>query len=588
MAALLDRATARRTRRAAPKARARRPVPTLPCLALDGLPQAVLVFDAKLRLLLGNAGLLGMLNVPPALLAGRPRLVEALAAGKRFSPEALRATEQVCAAAVARTDGVEETAHLDLANGLSIMLRLRRIGRCRWVAVFEDVTEFRATESRALALALTDPLTGLANRRVMRERLGTVLAAPSGREAAQAAVFCIDLDNFKPVNDTLGHPMGDALLRAIAGRLRAALRGDDLIARVGGDEFVVIQEAPGPEGGVDAVAARMVDLLGRPFILNGNLVNVGASIGYALSPADASDPDALLRCADLALYQAKAGGRRGYRRFTPEMEARARARRLLEQDLRKALALSQFELAYQPKVNLRSGRLAGFEALLRWRHPERGLISPGEFIPVCEEIGLIVPLGEWVLRTACLEAAGWPAGVAVAVNVSAPQFEEPRRLVGAIGGALARARLDPQRLEVEITESVLLRHGAATRDALHAIRRLGVRISMDDFGTGYSSLTQLQSFPFDRIKIDRSFVQNLLDSAESAAIVRAVAALGASLGIATTAEGVETEEQLARIRADGCTEVQGYLFSRPVGAAEIGALIASLGTAPTPRLPVEA
>jgi diguanylate cyclase (GGDEF)-like protein len=393
-------------------------------------------------------------------------------------------------------------------------------------------------------------------------------------------VLCLDLDHFKAVNDTLGHPVGDALLRTVGERLRSVLRETDTVARLGGDEFAVLQGAggdPQPQA-ASALAKRVVDLVGRPYALEGHLVNVGASVGVALAPADGEDADALLKAADLALYRAKEEGRGTWRFFEPGMDARMRARRALELDLRKALALREFELAYQPQLDLGSDRVAGFEALLRWQHPERGLIPPAEFVPLAEEIGLIAPIGEWVLRTACREAAGWPEGVGVAVNLSPAQFKS-HHLVPAVRAALAASGLPGRRLELEITEGVLLQDNEANLATLRELRALGVRVAMDDFGTGYSSLSYLRSFPFDKIKIDRSFVSGLATDPESAAIVRAIAGLGASLGMATTAEGVETAEQMRRIRAEGCLQVQGYLVSRPVPAAEVAALIARSGPA---------
>jgi diguanylate cyclase (GGDEF)-like protein len=421
------------------------------------------------------------------------------------------------------------------------------------------------------ARTAADPLTGLADRRLFRERLAAALAPPSGGPSANIAVLLIDLDRFKAVNDTLGHPAGDALLRAAAGRLRSALRDNCIGARLGGDEFAVLVSAVPDRASVQSLAARLIDLLSRPYIVQGRAAVVGASIGAALAPDGGIAPEALLSRADLALYASKDGGRGRFSFFEPEMQARAEARRALEQELRVALPLEQFELHYQPQVDLAHDRLSGFEALLRWHHPVRGLVPPGHFIPLAEEIGLISAIGAWVLRTACREAVRWPGGLRVAVNVAAPQFETGR-LVGTVEQALAGSGLPGGRLELEVTEASLLRHGEATLEQLQALKRLGVQISLDDFGTGYSSLTQLRSFAFDRVKIDRSF-------ADDAAVVRAVAALGASLGMRTTVEGVETPDQLGRVRADGCTEAQGYLLGRPVPAAALPELIGRFGAA---------
>jgi len=423
-----------------------------------------------------------------------------------------------------------------------------------------------------------DPLTGLPNRELFHRRVVTALAeAAQDGEAAQdeigPAVLLVDLDRFKAVNDTLGHPIGDALLRLVAKRMRSILRSCDVVARLGGDEFaLLVLPAPEPMN-LTQLAKRIVDVLGRPYLVDGHLVNVGASVGLALAPHDGREHNQLLRNADLALYHAKKSGRSTFSFFEPQMDARALARRSLEIDLRKALALNEFELHYQPQVDLETDSIVGFEALLRWRHPERGLVSPADFIPLAEEIGLIVPLGEWVLREACREATRWPAEIAVAVNVSPYQFADTTRLVSMVAKSLSFSGLPGKRLEIEITESVLLRNEQIVLAALHRLRAMDVRVAMDDFGTGYSSLSQLHSFPFDKIKIDRSFVKDRGDAVSQNAIIRAITALGVSLGMSTIAEGVETSDQLARIRAEGCTSVQGYLFSRPVPVEQVNELI---------------
>jgi diguanylate cyclase (GGDEF)-like protein len=412
-----------------------------------------------------------------------------------------------------------------------------------------------------------DPLTGLADRRQFRDRLAQALAGPS---TEGPGLLLIDLDRFKAVNDALGHPAGDALLQAAAGRLRSALRPADMAARIGGDEFAVLLAPPTGREAVASVAARLVELLARPYVIRGQVAIVGASIGAALAPADGTDPDMLMTRADLALYQSKGEGRGRFNFFVPELQDRAEARRALELGLRAALPRGEFTLHYQPQLDLRSQTLAGFEALLRWQRPGLGLVPPAEFIPLAEEIGLIGTIGEWVLREATAEAARWPAPLRVAVNVSPPQFQNGR-LVGSVQAALAASGLPGERLELEVTESALLEDGGwGTMAQLQALKTLGVRISLDDFGTGYSSLSQLRSFPFDRVRIDRSF-------ANDAAVVRAVAALGTSLGMRTTVEGAETPAQLERVRADGCTEAQGYLLGRPVPAGEVPEIIRRLG-----------
>jgi diguanylate cyclase (GGDEF)-like protein len=445
------------------------------------------------------------------------------------------------------------------------------------VLILTDIAERREAEARIRHMAHHDALTDLPNRVFFRDRLAQALAR-ARREGEAVAVLCLDLDRFKEVNDTLGHAAGDQLLEAVADRLRADVREADTIARLGGDEFAVVQTALTQPGGADALSRRIVEALSRPFDLGGNvLASVGASVGVALYPADGEDPDRLLRRADLALYRAKADGRGTHRFFEEQMDAQLRARAALERDLRGALAEERFELNYQPQVDLATGRLAGAEALLRWRHPERGMVPPAEFIPLAEETGLIVPIGEWVLATACREACGWPAPLRVAVNLSPVQFRQPG-LAELVVRTLRCTGLDPTRLELEITEGVLLRDTDATVGALEALRALGVRIAMDDFGTGYSSLSYLRRFPFDKIKIDRSFVADLGRSGDAAEIVRAVIHLGRGLGMRANAEGVETAEQATLLRVAGCGEGQGYYFGRPVPAHEFAALVADGST----------
>ena len=426
-----------------------------------------------------------------------------------------------------------------------------------------------------LIAAGQDSLTGLLHR-------DAFLAALRARTEERAdlslpfALLAVDLDRFKAVNDTLGHPVGDALLKAVGRRIRGCIRAGDLAGRLGGDEFAILLPYLSKESDAQGLAKRLVELIARPFLLDGHSVVIGCSVGIAIFPADATDMTSLLRCADLALYQAKAEGRGDQRRFVPALRARAEARRQMEADLRAGIGLGQFTLAYQPHIDIASGELAGFEALLRWQHPERGTVSPAEFVPLAEEIGQIVPIGEWVLRTACRDAAGWPEKISVSVNVAAAQLAR-RDLGTRVRAALADSGLASHRLELEVTETALLHDTAAALATCEELRAMGVRISLDDFGTGYSSLTQLRSFPLDRVKIDRSFVRDMADAPASAAIVRAVAGLGHALGLRTTAEGVESEAQLSELRASGCTDAQGYLFSKPIPACEVPNLIARLG-----------
>jgi len=423
--------------------------------------------------------------------------------------------------------------------------------------------------------ALHDALTGLPNRMLLAERLAHALARMRLHGNA-LAVLSLDLDRFKQVNDTLGHSAGDALLCVVARRLQGCVRACDIVARLGGDEFAIVQISVDVTQDAVSLAQRLVEALSAPYDLDGRQVVIGASVGFALAPGDAMEAVDLLKMADIALYRAKADGRGSFRSFEAGMDAKLQAKRLLELDLRQAVTAGEFELHYQPLVNLSSGSVTVFEALLRWNHPQRGRVAPDEFIPLAEETGQIVPLGCWALLQACRDAAGWPAAIKVAVNLSAVQFKGAG-LVAAVAHALASSGLEPERLELEITETALLHDSAVTLGILRELRALGVRIAMDDFGTGYSSLGYLRSFPFDKIKIDQCFVRDIETSADCKAIVRAVTGLGQSLGIATTAEGVETWEQLDQVRAEGCEEVQGYVFSRPVPAADVLAVLRHVG-----------
>jgi diguanylate cyclase (GGDEF)-like protein/PAS domain S-box-containing protein len=438
------------------------------------------------------------------------------------------------------------------------------------MGVVIDVTERREAEERLAHLARHDPLTGLPNRLMFREGLDAALA--QARRGDGFALHCLDLDRFKEVNDTLGHPVGDALLREVAERVRAELREMDTLARLGGDEFAVIQRGAAGAEPAASLAGRIVAALSRPFDLDGHRVTIGTSVGIALAPGDALEADALMRDADMALYRAKAEGRGRWSFFEPEMDARLQLRRALELELRRALAGEEFELFYQPIVELRSRRPVGFEALMRWRHPERGVVTPDSFISLCEDIGLIVALGEWALLRACRDAVGWPGAPRVAVNLSPAQFAF-RGLVDAVDRALRSSGLEPSRLELEVTETVMLSDSGAALATLRQLKELGVRIALDDFGTGYSSLSHLQRFPVDKVKIDRCFIGELGLSSRSRAIVQAVTRLCDGLAMTTTAEGVETWSQLEAVRLIGCVEAQGYLFSRPVPAAQVPALL---------------
>jgi diguanylate cyclase (GGDEF)-like protein len=461
---------------------------------------------------------------------------------------------------------------LEMRNGNIFKIRHRPMPDGGWVATHEDITEQRRSELRIEHMAHHDVLTGLANRVLLNTHLEQALVrSPLGE---MPTLHHLDLDLFKTVNDTLGHPAGDQLLKMVADRLRKLVPSCDTIARMGGDEFAIVQTAVANPAEATALAQRIIKSISEPYHIDGHKAVIGASIGIAVGPIDGSTPDQLLRNADLALYRAKEGGRGTFRLFEPDMDLRMQARRATEQDLRKALPAGEFELYYQPVVNLANNEMTGLEALIRWNHPERGLIAPNAFIPLAEEIGFIVPIGDWVIRQACTAAAGWPGNLHVAVNISAVQFRSPG-LVNTIVSALAASGLHPGRLEIEITETVLLQDKDSTLSTLHQLRSLGVRIAMDDFGIGYSSLTYLKCFPFDKIKIDRSFVQDITENIGSLNIVRAIAAMAHGMGITATAEGVETIEQRDKITSEGCTEMQGFLFSRPLPISEIKRLFPS-------------
>lgn len=418
-------------------------------------------------------------------------------------------------------------------------------------------------------LATHDILTGLPNRGLLADTMDEALRSLRGSE--KLAVHCVDLDRFKPVNDTLGHPIGDELLGAVAKRLKQQAGETAMVARVGGDEFIIIQLLFDGDAQAGALASRVIHALSGEFVIQGHKINIGASIGIAAFPDDGDSSEILIRNADLALYKAKMEGRGTCRSFEPGMDARLQERRLLEAELALAVANDQFVLHYQPLHDAKTSKLTGFEALVRWNHPRLGLLPPSEFIYLSEETGVIDTLGEWIMRQACVDAAQWPQPVKVAVNLSPAQFKQ-QGLALQVAAALAASNLLPARLELEITESVLLAHNEHTIQTLYSLRDLGVGIAMDDFGTGYSSLSYLRSFPFNRIKIDRSFVSLMCESSESRAIVKAVADLGSTLGMTTTAEGVETEDQYRLVKENGCTDVQGWLFGRPMPASDLPAL----------------
>ncbi|MEK9283856.1 MULTISPECIES: EAL domain-containing protein [unclassified Bradyrhizobium] len=460
----------------------------------------------------------------------------------------------------------------DLARGRTLSWTLQPMADGGTVVLLEDITERKNAEARISHLARYDELTALPNRVSFRDEIERLLAIAHNAECLSALLF-VDLDQFKQVNDTLGHPCGDQLLCAVANRLREMLRPEDFVARFGGDEFVVFQQNIHSAEDAAALARRIVERLSERYRIDNHLVEIGASVGIALtSPEGDVSADTLLKNADMALYRAKADGRGTFCFFRDEMAATVEARRILELDLRKALANEEFELFYQPLVNLKTGRITTCEALLRWNHPVRGTVSPVDIIPVAEDMGLIVDLGRWILRRACMECMKWPESVSVAVNFSPQQFHQ-RDVLSEIRYALEVSGLPAHRLEIEITESSLLRNTQLTHDILSQLHALGVRISLDDFGTGYSSLSYLHNFPMQKVKIDRSFLEGI-DTDRPLTLLRGVARLSADLGMSVVVEGIETNEQLALINADGTvSEGQGYLFSRPIPAVRIRQLL---------------
>jgi diguanylate cyclase (GGDEF)-like protein/PAS domain S-box-containing protein len=535
--------------------------------AINNMSQGLCFFNADHTLIMCNDRFLELYDIPADKVGPGTKLSEIV--DLRYEAGSCPAMPRDEYVRWRTNIGISNEARdsiVELKNGKTFKIRHRPMPDLGWVATHEDITEQRQAEVKIEHMAHHDALTDLANRALLNERLEQALAHLHG--GRMVAVHHLDLDQFKAVNDTFGHPTGDKLLKTVADRLRALVRETDTIARTGGDEFVIVQAPISDPTEATTLAQQIIAWISEPYDIDDQRAIVGTSVGIAVGPGDGNAPDKLLRNADLALYRAKGDGRGTFRFFESAMDEQMQARRVMEQDLRKALPAGEFELYYQPVVNLGRNEISGFEALIRWNHPDAGQVPPSTFIPLAEEIGFIVPLGEWVIREACLAAARWPEHLNVAVNISAAQFHGIS-LLPVIVNALAASGLRPTRLEIEITETVLLRDREATLAMLHQLRALGVRIAMDDFGTGYSSLTYLQSFPFDKIKIDRSFVKDITENSGSLYIVRAVAALANGMGMAATAEGVETEEQRDKIAAAGCTEMQGYLFSRPLPVAEI-------------------
>ena len=541
-------------------------------MAVNNMAQGLIMFDAAEKLVVCNRAFIEMYDLSPDFMTPGRSMREifkhrAERGHLLDDPEIYR--KEVMASI---RSGKRTTRTMRTPEGREIQVVQQPMSNGGWVSTHEDITERRQSEAKISHMALHDALTGLPNRLFFRERMEAQLSLLARDQ--KIAVHCLDLDRFKSVNDTLGHPFGDILLQQVSERLMGCLRDGDYIARLGGDEFAILQGNIHDPGEAVSLASRLIEVVEAPFDLDGHQVVIGVSIGIAIAPGDATDADTLLKNADMALYRAKSDRRGSYRFFEAEMDAQLQARRMLELDLRKALVNGEFELYYQPLVNVLSEEITGFEALVRWNHPERGLVAPMEFIPLAEETGLIIPMGEWILRQACREAMNWPSHMMIAVNLSPAQFKSDHLSLTVIS-ALAQSGLPAQRLELEITESVLLIDNEKTLATLHQLRGLGVHISMDDFGTGYSSLSYLRSFPFDKIKIDQSFVHGLGASPDSQAIIRAVTGLGQSLGMKTTGEGVETLGELEYLRAQGCTEAQGYLFSKAKPAAEILEMLAN-------------
>ena len=533
---------------------------------LNNMSQGVVLFDSNARLIFCNDRYLEMYGLSPEYARAGCYLRELLMQRIQSGTFNQDPDQYIARLKEHNAGGLLFTHTMQLSDGRSFSVANKPLPGGGWLATHEDITERQRSEQRIVHMARHDALTDLPNRVLLRERLEHELKRVKRGECL--AVLCLDLDQFKGINDSLGHPIGDELLKLVADRLRGCTREPDTVARLGGDEFAIIMTQMHEPANAAVLSKRIRESIIRPYQIEGHQILTDISIGISVAPFDAIEADPLLRNADMALYGAKADGRGTYRFFESDMNTRMQARRELEMDLRNALVSGEFELHYQPLVNLESNYVNAFEALLRWNHPKRGLVSPAEFIPVAEETGLIIPLGEWVLNEACREAVNWPSQIKVAVNLSPAQLNN-RNLLNVVTTTLAETGLAARKLQLEITESVLLHNTFGTLATLHKLRELGVQIALDDFGTGYSSLSYLRSFPFDKIKIDRSFIQDLSNGSEPVAIVQAVADLARCLNMTSTAEGVETQQQMDILQSMGCTEMQGYLFSRARPAKEI-------------------
>jgi diguanylate cyclase (GGDEF)-like protein len=551
--------------------------------AINNMSQGLCFFDGQRRLIVCNDRFASIYRLSPALMTPGTTLrdiVEARFAAGCVPNNMTREAYLKWRDSVAIADKPSNTI-TTLVDGRTISIHHQPMPDGGWVATHDDITESRRAQAEIEYMAHHDALTGLPNRLRFREHLSTALHAgghPIG-------VLCLDLDRFKAVNDTMGHPAGDQLLRMAAERLVACVRQGDLVARLGGDEFAIIQLGGEQPAAAEALARRVVQALAAPFEIAGQWANVGTSIGIALSAAgESNSPDDLLKRADLALYDAKSTARGTHSFFRAELDRRARGRHELEADLRHAIEHGALELHYQPLISLQDERVLAFEALVRWPHPRRGMVVPDQFIPLAEEVGLIDSLGAWVLVEACHAAASWPVHIGLAVNLSPLQLRSGR-LIHVVRGALDASGLAATRLELEITESVPLDDNSISLATLHGLRGLGVRVSIDDFGAGFSSVSYLRRFPFDKIKIDRSFVRDVASDRSAQAIVRAMAILGTSLGMEVTAEGIESPDQLQAVRDLGCTQGQGYLISTPRPVSELPAIFRKdlrlVGVAPT-------
>ncbi|HTB02593.1 MAG TPA: EAL domain-containing protein [Bradyrhizobium sp.] len=532
--------------------------------AVNNMTQGLLLFDSSRRLVVCNHRYIEMYGLSADVVKPGCTFREIIT--HRKATGSFAGDVDAYCARILRDIGLRQAMTITIPDGRSVQIVNEPLTDGGWVATHEDITARTRAEAQITHLAHYDALTDLPNRALFHERLKLELARIAPGE--QLAVHYIDIDEFKSVNDSLGHLIGDELLKAVAASLTRCMTASGFVARLGGDEFAIVQTAVGHSADVTDLVERVFVAIREPFECLGHQLTTDASIGIALAPEHGTDLDQILKNADLAMYAAKAAGRRTWRFFEPDMDAQVKARRKLETDLRQAIAEEALEVYYQPCVSLADDKITGCEALLRWRHPERGMISPAEFIPIAEETGLINALGEWVLTTACTEAALWPDDIRIAVNVSPVQFKSGT-LALKIVAALAASGLPAGRLELEITEAVLIRDDEAALAILHQLRQIGVRIALDDFGTGYSSLSYLQRFPFDKIKIDRCFVKDIAEPGGSSCIVQAVVNIAAERNMTTTAEGVETEQQRQLLAELGCSEMQGYLFSPPKPAAAI-------------------